>query len=79
LAGLLSGMYLYGFDDKFINEFQAKVDGLTLEETQRLVKTYFPQKDLQFVLIGNAAKIAPTAAKYGKVQTVDIKATGFGQ
>ncbi|MCT7947345.1 insulinase family protein [Shewanella sp. SP1W3] len=79
LAGLLSGMYLYGFDDKFINEFQAKVDGLTLEETQRLVKTYFPQKDLQFVLIGNAAKIAPIAAKYGKVQTVDIKATGFGQ
>ncbi|GCF88728.1 M16 family metallopeptidase [Shewanella sp. M-Br] len=79
LAGLLSGMYLYGFDDKFINEFQAKVDGLTLEETQRLVKTYFPQKDLQFVLIGNAAKIAPIAAKFGKVQTVDIKATGFGQ
>ncbi len=55
------------------------MDGLTLEETQRLVKTYFPQKDLQFVLIGNAAKIAPIAAKYGKVQTVDIKATGFGQ
>ncbi|MGI2135892.1 M16 family metallopeptidase [Shewanella baltica] len=79
LAELLSGMYLYGFDDKFINEFQAKVDGLTLEETQRFVKTYFPQKDLQFVLIGNAAKIAPIAAKYGKVQTVDIKATGFGQ
>ncbi|WP_198783641.1 M16 family metallopeptidase [Shewanella putrefaciens] len=78
LAGLLSGMYLYGFDDKFINEFQAKVDGLTLEETQRLVKTYFPQKDLQFVLIGNASKVAPIAAKYGKVQTVDIKATGFG-
>ena len=79
LAGLLSGMYLYGFDDKFINEFQAKVDGLTLEETQRLVKTYFPQKDLQFVLIGNASKIAPIAAKYGQVQTVDINAVGFGQ
>ncbi|MGI2065965.1 M16 family metallopeptidase [Shewanella sp. MF08487] len=79
LAGLLSGMYLYGFDDKFINEFQAKVDGLTLEETQRLVKAYFPQKDLQFVLIGNAAKIAPIAAKYGTVHPVDINATGFGQ
>ena len=79
LAGLLSGMYLYGFDDKFINEFQAKVDGLTLEETQRLVKAYFPQKNLQFVLIGNAAKIAPIAAKYGTVHTVDINATGFGQ
>ena len=79
LAGLLSGMYLYGFDDKFINEFQAKVDGLTLEETQRLVKAYFPQKNLQFVLIGNAAKIAAIAAKYGTVYTVEINATGFGQ
>lgn len=79
LAGLLSDMYLYGFDDKFINEFQAKVDGLTVAETQRLVTTYFPQHNLQFVLIGNAAKVAPIAAKYGTVQTVDIKATGFGQ
>ena len=77
LAGLLSDMYLYGFDDKFINDFQAKVDGLTVQETERLVKTYFPQKNLQFVLIGNAEKIAPIAAQYGKVTQVEINAVGF--
>lgn len=77
LAGLLADMYLYGFDDNFINQFQAKVDGLTLEETQRLVRDYFPQENLQFVLIGNASSIAPIAAQYGEVTQVDIKAMGF--
>jgi predicted Zn-dependent peptidase len=77
LAGLLTDMYLYGFNDDFINQFQAKVDGLTLKETQRLVREHFPQSNLQFVMIGNAQKIAPIAAKYGEVTQVDIKAMGF--
>jgi zinc protease len=79
LAGLLSDMYLYGFNDDFINQFQAKVDGLTLADTQRLIKQYFPQQNLQFVLIGNAENIADIAAQYGEVTEVDITATGFGQ
>lgn len=78
LAGLLSDMYLYQFDDGFINDFQTKVDELTLAETQRLIGKYFPQENLQFVLIGNAEKIAPIAAEYGEVKTLDIKAVGFG-
>ncbi|WP_434939365.1 M16 family metallopeptidase [Shewanella sp. HL-SH8] len=79
LAGLMSEMYLYGFDDNFINQFQAKVDGLTIADTQRLVKQYFPQQNLQYVLIGNAEKIADIAAQYGGVTKVDIKDSGFGQ
>ena len=79
LAGLLSSMYLYGFDDSFINDFQKNVDGLTLAETQRLVQSYFPQDKLQFVLIGNASKIADIAAEYGQVKQVEIDAVGFAQ
>lgn len=78
LAGLLSDMYLYGFDNSYINDFERKVDSLTLEETQRLINTYFPKDKLQFVLIGNAAKVAPIAAKYGEVTQVNIKDVGFG-
>ena len=78
LAGLMSDMYLYGFDDAFINEFQAKVDGLTLEESKRLIDTYFPKKNLQFVIIGNAAKIAPIAQEHGKVKQVNMTDVGFG-
>ena len=77
LAGLLGEMYLYGFDDSYINDFEAKVDGLTLDETKRLVDQYFPKQNLQYVLIGNAEKVAPIAKQYGEVTQVDIKAVGF--
>ena len=77
LAALLSDMYLYGFDDSFINDFEANVDGLTLETSRRLVKNYFPQQDLQFVIVGNAAEISEIAAQYGEVSKVDITAVGF--
>ncbi|GIU42521.1 peptidase M16 [Shewanella colwelliana] len=79
MAELLADMYVYGFDDRFINDFQAKVDGLTLAETQRLVSSYFPQENLQYVLIGNAEKIAEVAAQYGDVTQVEINEIGFGQ
>lgn len=77
LAGLLSDMYLYGFDDNFINQFQAKVNGLTLAESKRLISTHFPQDNLQYVLIGNAKKIEKLANDYGEVTKVDIKDVGF--
>jgi zinc protease len=79
LAALLSDMYLYGFDDAFINNFEANVDGLTLETSKRLVKSYFPQQNLQLVIIGNATDIADIAAAYGEVTKIDIKAVGFAQ
>jgi predicted Zn-dependent peptidase len=77
LAGLLSDMYLYGFDADFINQFEAKVDNLTVETAERLIADYFPRENLQMVIIGKAAEIAAVAADYGEVQTVDIKAVGF--
>ncbi|BCV68300.1 peptidase M16 [Shewanella carassii] len=78
LAGLLSDMYLYGFDESYINQFQQRVDGLTLAQTKQLVDSYFPKDKLQMVLIGSGDKIAPIAAKYGEVTRVDIKDVGFG-
>lgn len=77
LAGLMADMYLYGFDDDFINDFENQVNGLTLADSQRLIKQHFPRQNLQFVLIGNAAEIAPVAAKYGEVIQVDMTSPGF--
>ena len=79
LAGLLGDMYLYGFNEDYINDFQSKVDNLTLAQSKRLIESYFPKDKLQLVLIGNAKNIAPVAAKYGQVTQLDIKASGFGQ
>jgi zinc protease len=77
LAGLLSDMYIYGFDAGFINQFEANVDNLTIETARRLVDEYFPRENLQMVIIGKAADIATIAAAYGEVESVDIKAVGF--
>ena len=77
LAGLLGDMYVYGFNEDYINSFQQKVDNLTLAESKRLIDLYFPQQNLKFVLIGQAQTVAPIAAKFGKVTQVDIQANGF--
>ena len=70
-------MFLYKFDSTFINDFETNVDSITLETSKRLVKDHFPQKNLQFVIIGNAAEISEIAAQYGEIHTTDIKAVGF--
>ena len=77
LAALLSDMYLYGFDDAFINDFEKNVDSLTVETAARLVNEYFPKDNFQLVIIGNASEISDIAAGYGKVTKVAIKDVGF--
>jgi zinc protease len=77
LAGLLGDMYLYGFNQDFINSFQSKVDQLTVAESKRLINSYFPKDQLQFVLIGKAEAIKDIAKSYGEVTQVEITADTF--
>jgi zinc protease len=77
LAGLLTQMFWYGFDESYINNFQANVDGLTVAKSREIIKKYFPKDNLQFVLIGKAEDIKSIAAKYGTVTEKQIKADGF--
>jgi predicted Zn-dependent peptidase len=73
LANLLTDMFWFEFDENFINNFQANVNGLTLERAKQLINTHFPKKDLRFVLIGNGNDIRELAKKYGTVREVPIK------
>ena len=73
LSGLLTEMFWYDFDENFINDFEKNVDGLTLEKSKKIISTYFPQEELQFVLIGKASGIKKIADKYGPVLQSDIK------
>ncbi len=67
LASLMTQMFWYGFDESFINKFQANVDGLTMDKARQIIQTYFPKDKLQFILIGKAEEIRKIAAKYGQV------------
>lgn len=74
LAGLLTDMFWFKFDESYINNFQKNVDGLTLDKARQIINTYFPKDKLQFVLVGKAADIKKIAEKYGKVTEVQISA-----
>ena len=79
LANLMADMFLYGFDEQFINHFETQVNQLTLDKTQQLIDRYFPRKNLQFVLIGQADQIAKLASVYGEVVQIEITDPGFSQ
>jgi predicted Zn-dependent peptidase len=73
LAALLTQMFWYGFDESFINTFQAAVDRLTIPKVKEVVAAYFPKTNLQFVLVGKSSDIKKIAAKYGPVTEVQLK------
>ncbi len=77
LAGLLTSMFFYGYDESFINGFQETVDGMTVEKANAIIKKYFPKKGWQFVLIGKASEIGSRAGKYGKVIRKTITDEGY--
>ena len=77
LASLLVNMYGYQFDESYINGFEQQVDSLTVDKTKQLIKQYFPQENLQFVVIGQADAIRDKLAKYGEISEVNINDVGF--
>src|SRR5690606_10527097 len=72
LAGLLTQMHWYKFDESFINNFQKNVDELTLDKAKEIIKKYFPKDKLQFVMVGKSSEIKKIAEKYGPVTEVQI-------
>ena len=77
LAALLVNMYGYQFDESYINTFEQQVDSLTIDKTKQLIKQYFPQENLQFVVIGQADAIRKDLQKYGEISEVNINDVGF--
>lgn len=73
LAGLLTQMFWYNFNESYINNFQKNVDGLTLEKAKDIIAKYFPKDNLQFIMVGKSAEIKKIVEKYGPVTEVQIK------
>lgn len=73
LAGLLTSMFWYGYDESLINNFQKNVDELTTDKARQIITKYFPKDKLQFVMIGKSSEIKKIAEKYGPVKEVNIK------
>ena len=76
LAGLLTSMFWYGYDESFINNFQMTVDELTVQKAKDIISKYYPKNNMQFIMIGKAEDIRKIAEKYGKVREEQIKDEG---
>jgi predicted Zn-dependent peptidase len=77
LAGLLTTLYFYGLDDSYINDFEKNVDAMTVEKAKEIIEKYFPDENLQFVLIGKASEIRNKVSKYGKITEKNIDDDGY--
>ena len=65
-------MFFYGLNDSYINDFEKNIDAMTIEEANEIIAKYFPQDNLQFVLIGKASEIKDAVSKYGKITEKSI-------
>ena len=70
-------MFIYGFDETFINNFQNNVENMTTQKAGEIIAKYFPKEHLQFVLIGKASEIRDQVSKYGQLIEKEIKDVGF--
>ncbi|MEO6914845.1 MAG: pitrilysin family protein [Chitinophagaceae bacterium] len=73
LANWLNTMFWYKLEPSFINNFQKEVDDLTTAKAREIINKYYPENNLQFVLIGKSADIKKIAGKYGPVTETQIK------
>src|SRR5262249_24643695 len=55
LAAQIAQLEFYGLDEREINNLNAKIDAMTLDDARRVIKQYFPLDNLVFVLIGKAS------------------------
>lgn len=77
LANLLSNMYLFKFDEQFINSFSQQVNALDINKAKQIIQRYFPKDNLQTVVIGKAEAIKNIVKKYGQLHEADIKDSGI--
>jgi zinc protease len=68
LAQIIAGHEFYGLGDDEVNDFEARVDGVTPEMAKQVIARHFPAESLVFVLIGNGSSIGPAVQKYAPKQ-----------
>jgi predicted Zn-dependent peptidase len=73
IAFLLAEMFVYDFDESFINTFTQQVNKLDVERSKEVIEKYFPKENMQFVIVGKADDIRQSVKQYGKLIEADIK------
>lgn len=79
LAALIGEIELYGLGRDEVDGYFARIDGITLDHANALIRKYYRTGDLTFVILGAADKIRDQVKKYDPhAREVSIKTPGWG-
>lgn len=71
LAGRINTIYTYGLDKNFINDFRPKIEGLTVNDIQRVSAKYFDTYHAAVVIVGDWDKVKDQVTPFGDVTIYD--------
>jgi zinc protease len=78
LARVILRHEFLGLDDSEVNQFEERIDGVTLETAKQIIAKHFPLENLTFVLVGKSSEITPMVKSYAEKQDAkEISAPGF--
>lgn len=78
LADVIGSLEVFGLNKGEIDDFFSSIDAVTAKRANAVVKKYFTDANLQFLLIGNASKIQDEVKKYApKMKVIPVTAPGF--
>jgi len=79
LAAILCELELYGLDRGEIDQLFERIDSVTVEQANAVIKRHYRSDKLQFVILGDAARIRETVSGYaGEPQVLSVAEPGFG-
>jgi predicted Zn-dependent peptidase len=79
LAALIGEIEVYGLGRDEVDGYFARIDNITLDRANAIIKKYYKTDDLTFVVLGSAEKIREQMKKYDPHGTqVSIKTAGWG-
>jgi zinc protease len=79
LAALIGEIELYGLGRDEVDGYFARIENITLDRANAIIKKYYKTDDLTFVVLGAADKIREQMKKYDPHGTeVSIKTAGWG-
>ena len=78
VAAILGDLELFGMNRGEIDDLFSRIDSVTLEKANALARTYFTGANPQFCLVGKAAEIEKSVAKYAPaMKVIPIGDPGF--
>jgi zinc protease len=78
VGSVLAELELFGQGKGEIDDLFSKIDSVSIEKANEIARKYYRLDNLQFILVGNAAKIQDSVKKYApKMKVVPVKDPGF--